>query len=246
MSTSAALAEDLKSVRQNAAFAQASVHGDSWQAQEVLRWAFSTYKPEIAVASAFGAEGIVLIDMAARICPDLRIFTLDTSFLFPETYQLAAQIEQRYKVSIEWVYPALTPEQQDVTYGPNLWSRDPDQCCTIRKVNPLRQKIEELNAWITAIRRDQTDARAGASKIEWDQRFGLAKINPLADWTSDQVWKYIHERQIPYNPLHDQHYPSIGCTHCTRSIAAQENPRSGRWSGTRKTECGLHERNRSS
>ena len=222
--------------------AKAGVLAESWEAGDVLRWAFDTYQPDIAIASAFGAEGVVLIDLAAPICPDLRIFTLDTNFLFPETYQLAAHIEKRYEVRIEWVHPDLTPEQQGEVYGPNLWSRDPDRCCTIRKVNPLKRKIEQLNAWVTAIRREQTASRARARKIEWDRRFGLVKVNPLADWTSEEVWSYIHEHKLVYNSLHDRNFPSIGCTHCTRPVSAQEDPRAGRWSGTCKTECGLHER----
>lgn len=218
-----------------------SALSEKWPAQEVLRWAFSAYHPKIAIASAFGAEGMVLIDIAASIRPDVRIFTLDTAFLFPETYLLAAKVEGRYQVRIEWVRPDLTVEEQATEFGPELWRRNPDQCCQIRKVAPLMRKVQELEAWITAIRRDQTDARARASKIEWDRRFGLVKINPLADWTNDQVWQYIRQHDIPYNPLHDQNYPSIGCVHCTWPVLAAEDPRAGRWPGSRKTECGLHE-----
>jgi phosphoadenosine phosphosulfate reductase len=245
MSTGNTYADELGSQYADREFTKAGALADTWSSEEVLRWAFATYQPDIALASAFGPEGVVLIDLAAPICPNLRIFTLDTSFLFPETYQLAEQIEKRYQVRIEWVHPDLTPEQQSAVYGPDLWRRDPDQCCMMRKVDPLRRKVEELSAWVTAIRRDQTVARARARKIEWDPRFGLVKINPLVEWSSDQVWRYIRDHQIVYNPLHDRNFPSIGCTHCTRPVAPDEDSRAGRWSGMRKTECGLHERDNS-
>jgi phosphoadenosine phosphosulfate reductase len=217
-----------------------SVLAEKWSAEEVLRWTFSTYSGHVAVASAFGSEGIALIDMAARICPGVSIFTLDTQFLFPETYQLAAQIEERYNLRLQRLSPALTPEEQSAIYGPALWKRDPDLCCALRKIEPLERKLAELKAWITAIRRDQTPARAHARKVGWDHRFGLVKINPLADWTTEMVWDYIHTYHLPYNPLHDQNYPSIGCTHCTRPTTPDEKPRAGRWRGFHKMECGLH------
>jgi phosphoadenosine phosphosulfate reductase len=241
MSTSTTFIGESGATKTNGELTKISVLSETWTAQDVLRWAFSAYHPDIAIASAFGAEGMALIDMATAICQKVRIFTLDTELLFPETYQLAQQVEQRYKVRIEWVRPDLTVEKQAAEFGPDLWKRDPDRCCQIRKVAPLVRKVQELDAWITAIRRDQTHARARASKIEWDGRFGLVKINPLADWTHEQVWQYIRRQNIPYNPLHDQNYPSIGCVHCTRSVLAEEDPRAGRWSGNGKKECGLHE-----
>lgn len=215
---------------------------ESWDPEQLLRWAFAEFHPEMAIASGFGAEGIVLIDIAARIRPDLRVFTLDTDFLFPETYELMDRVEERYRIKVERVRPALTPEEQERRHGPALWMRAPDQCCSLRKVEPLRGKLAELRAWVTAIRRDQTASRAQARKLEWDTKFGLVKINPLADWSSKQVWDYIYENSLPYNPLHDRNYPSIGCTHCTRPVHAGEDARAGRWSGFEKTECGLHER----
>lgn len=215
---------------------------ESWDPEQLLRWAFAEFHPEMAIASGFGAEGIVLIDIAARIRPDLRVFTLDTDFLFPETYELMDRVEERYRIKVERVRPALTPEEQELRHGPALWKRAPDQCCSLRKVEPLRGKLAELRAWVTAIRRDQTASRAQACKLEWDTKFGLVKINPLADWSSKQVWDYIYENSLPYNPLHDRNYPSIGCTHCTRPVHAGEDARAGRWSGFEKTECGLHER----
>ena len=215
---------------------------ESRDPEQLLRWAFAEFHPEMAIASGFGAEGIVLIDIAARIQPDLRVFTLDTDFLFPETYELMDRVEERYRIKVERVRQALTPEEQELRHGPALWKRAPDQCCNLRKVDPLRGKLAELRAWVTAIRRDQTASRAQARKLEWDTKFGLVKINPLADWSSKQVWDYIYENSLPYSPLHDRNYPSIGCTHCTRPVHAGEDARAGRWSGFEKTECGLHER----
>ena len=208
--------------------------------EDILRWAFATFGKHVEIASAFGAEGIVLIDIAARIKPDLRVFTLDTDFLFPETLGLMEKIEKRYGIAIERIKSQLTPAEQEQAHGPALWSHDPDACCNLRKIEPLRRKLAGLGAWITSIRRDQTAERASAGKVEWDSKFQLVKINPLADWSSDRVWNYIREHRVPYNPLHDQNYPSIGCTHCTRSVRPGEDPRAGRWSDFAKTECGLH------
>ena len=213
---------------------------ESWTPQHVLSWAFETFGDSVAISSAFGAEGMVLIDMASRVRKDFRLFTIDTEFLFPETYNLMDRIEQRYGVSIEKVYSLLSPDEQERHHGAALWSHNPDLCCNLRKVEPLRRKLGELRAWITSIRRDQTSARAGARKVEWDTKFGLVKINPIADWTSKQVWRYIRQHDVPYNALHDQNYPSIGCTHCTVAVRAGEDPRAGRWPSFAKTECGLH------
>jgi phosphoadenosine phosphosulfate reductase len=213
---------------------------EHWSAPQVLRWAFDKFGGNVAISSAFGAEGMTLIDMASRIRPDFRLFTVDTEFLFPETYNLMDQIEDRYGIRIEKLYSLLSPREQEHQHGPALWSRDPDRCCELRKVEPLRRKLAELDAWITSIRRDQTSFRAAAGKIEWDTKFGLIKINPIADWSSKQVWRYLHDHKVPYNPLHDRNFPSIGCTHCTRAIRAGEDPRAGRWSDFAKTECGLH------
>jgi len=206
----------------------------------VLSWAFDTFGNDVAISSAFGAEGMVLIDVASRLRKDFRLFTVDTEFLFSETYTLMDRIEQKYEIKIERVFSLLSPEEQERVHGKALWARDPDQCCNLRKVEPLRRKLGELRAWITSIRRDQTSIREGARKIQWDAKFGLVKVNPIADWTSKQVWRYLHEHDVPYNSLHDQNYPSIGCTHCTRAIQPGEDPRAGRWPGTGKTECGLH------
>ncbi len=213
---------------------------ETWSPQQILSWAFETFGNQVAISSAFGAEGMALIDMASHVRKDFHVFTVDTEFLFPETYDLIDRLEQRYDIKIERVFSLLTPEEQERAYGAALWADDPDQCCNLRKVEPLRRKLSELRAWITSIRRDQTAFRKNARKIEWDAKFGLVKVNPIADWSSKQVWRYLIEHSVPYNSLHDRNYPSIGCTHCTRAIQPGEGPRAGRWAGTAKTECGLH------
>jgi phosphoadenosine phosphosulfate reductase len=216
------------------------VASEGWSPQRVLDWAFDTFGEKVAISSAFGAEGMALIDIASHVRNKFRLFTLDTEFLFPETYNLMDQVEQKYGITIEKVYPLISPEEQEREHGAALWQRDPDQCCNLRKVEPLRRKLADLKAWITSIRREQTEARASAGKIEWDEKFGLVKINPLADWSSKQVWEHIRKHDVPHNVLHSRNYPSIGCTHCTRAVMPGEDNRAGRWPGYAKTECGLH------
>ena len=220
--------------------AEAQLAAESWSPQRILSWAFDTFGNKVAIASAFGSEGMVLIDMAVGVRKDFRLFTMDTEFLFPETHTLMERIEQKYEVKIERILPLLSPAETEQAHGAALWSRDPDQCCNLRKVEPLRRKLKELAAWITSIRRDQTLFRKSAGKVEWGEKFGLVKINPIADWTSKQVWRYLFEHGVPYNSLYDRNYSSIGCTHCTRAVLPGEDPRSGRWPGLAKTECGLH------
>jgi len=212
---------------------------ERWSAQELLRWGLSQFGPTLALASSFGAEDVVLIDMASRL-GKFRVFTLDTDFLFPETYALIGEIETRYAVEVERTRSELTPEAQAAQHGPALWASRPDTCCQLRKVEPLKKKLAGLAAWVTGVRRDQSPTRANTRKLEWDAKFGLVKLNPLADWNSDQVWDYIRAHGVSYNPLHDRNYPSIGCTYCTRPVQPGEDPRAGRWSGFAKTECGLH------
>jgi phosphoadenosine phosphosulfate reductase len=213
---------------------------EKWTPEQTLRWAFATFADEVAIATGLGVEGMVLLDIALRVNPRVQVFTGDTEFLFPETYDLIDRVEKRYGIKVERLYSRLTPEEQERNYGAALWKRDPDQCCGIRKVEPLRNKLAGLRAWITGIRRQQTAERSSANKVEWDQKFQLVKINPLADWTKQMVWNYVHKYNVTYNALHDRNYPSIGCTHCTRAVQSGEDARAGRWSGFQKTECGLH------
>ncbi|WP_059040342.1 phosphoadenylyl-sulfate reductase [Paenibacillus rubinfantis] len=207
--------------------------------QEIIAWAVETF-PNITFACSFGAEDVVLVDMLQQISPSSDIFYLDTDFHFQETYETRDAIAAKYGLEFVRVSPKLTPEEQAEQYGEELWKSDPNACCNIRKVEPLTRVLGRYDAWITGIRRDQAPTRANAKKIEYDAKFGLVKFNPIANWTSDDVWNYIREHQIIYNPLHDRNYPSIGCEHCTRQVMPGEDPRAGRWSGTDKTECGLH------
>jgi phosphoadenosine phosphosulfate reductase len=216
---------------------------DGSDPQSVLAAAVARYRPRIILACSFGAEDVVLVDMLHRIDPSVGLFYLDTDFLFPETYATRDRIIERYAVKpalVEAVKSLLTPEGQAEQYGEGLWTSNPDRCCELRKVEPLRRVLEGHDAWITGIRREQGPTRANAMPIEWDQTFQLVKVNPLVRWTWSDVWTYIKVYEVPYNPLHDQNYPSIGCTHCTKPIMPGDDLRSGRWQGRDKTECGLH------
>lgn len=206
-----------------------------------LRWAVGEFGPDVALATGFGAEGCALIDMLARINQRARIFYLDTDLLFPETYALIERLEIRYGVRFERRAARLSLNAQAEEFSERLWERRPDECCRLRKVEPLEEMLAELRAWITAIRRDQSAARAQIGIVERDRKFGLIKINPLARWSSREVWDYIVKYDVPYNPLHDHNYPSIGCAPCTTIVQIGEDPRSGRWRGLGKTECGLHQ-----
>lgn len=209
-------------------------------AGEILRWAADRFAPRLTFAASLGLEDCVVIDVIARAALPIDIFTLDTGLLFPDTYALKQQLERRYGVTLRAVNPAHTVDEQADREGPALWERHPDRCCELRKMEPLRTTLAGYDAWITAIRRDQTPERANAPVVGWDARFGLTKINPLVRWTFDDVKAYVREHDVPYNPLHDRGYPSIGCVPCTSTVAPGEDPRSGRWRGREKTECGLH------
>ena len=208
-------------------------------AVEILRWASRTY-PKLTFATGFGAEGCVIIDIIGRERLPIDLFTLDTGVLFPETYELWRRLEAKYGITIRGVRPGQTIPQQALVHGPALWDRDPDRCCELRKVVPLRHELSKFDAWITAIRRDQTVQRANAQVVEADRKFDLVKINPLVRWTHDDVWAHLYARDVPYNALHDRGFPSIGCQPCTSAVAPGEDPRSGRWKGKAKKECGLH------
>jgi phosphoadenosine phosphosulfate reductase len=209
---------------------------------DVLAWAAGRFAPRITFATAFGAEGCVLVDLIARHHLPIDVFTLDTGLLFPETYALWRRLEERYGLTIRAVRPELSVEAQATVHGGALWERMPDRCCGIRKVAPLRRALSGFDAWITSIRRDQTSDRSVARVVEWDLRFGLVKVNPLAGWTSEDVQRYVRVHRVPVNPLHARGYPSIGCMPCTTAVAPGEALRTGRWRGREKTECGLHAR----
>jgi len=211
--------------------------------QEVLAYALDQYFPSLVLACSFGPEDVVLWDMMYHINPKASLFYLDTDFLFKETHDVRDRMIEKYRLAPEQLIemkPDLTPEQQAEKFGDQLWIRNPDQCCQMRKVEPLTRVLKNYSAWVTGIRRDQAPTRANARLVEWDGKFELVKFNPLAAWTQEDVWAYIQAKDVPYNVLHDQHYPSIGCTHCTAPVLPGEDPRSGRWRNSGKTDCGLH------
>lgn len=208
--------------------------------ENILRWAAKTFGQQLTMATAFGAEGCCLIHMLAEIAPWLRIFNLDTGYQFQETLELRERIKNRYGIEVEMVRPELTVEEYEAEHGGPLYRIRPDQCCHDRKMVPLRRAVQGYEAWISAIRRDQTSDRGQASVVQWDAKFNLVKVNPLLGWTKKDVWAYIIKHGVPYNPLHDQNYPSIGCWPCTGPVGTGEDERAGRWAGTKKKECGLH------
>jgi thioredoxin-dependent adenylylsulfate APS reductase len=219
---------------------EAATRLEAGDAAATLAWAATRFAPRIALASSFGPEDCVLIDLIGRHHLPIEVFTLDTGLFFDETYALWRRLEARYGLIVRAVQPLQTVDEQAAVHGPALWEREPDGCCKLRKVEPLARALSTLDAWVTGIRRDQTPDRANARLVERDRRPGLDKHNPLAAWTSDDVWAHLRAHDVPTNPLHDQGYPSIGCTPCTSPVAAGEDPRNGRWRGSVKTECGLH------
>jgi phosphoadenosine phosphosulfate reductase len=210
--------------------------------QDVLRWAVERFHPRLMMATAFGAEGCCIIHMLAEIQPATKIINLDTGYQFPETLELRERIKARYGIEVEYVRPELTVAEYEAEHGGPLHVLRPDQCCYDRKVLPLKLAVERISplAWISAIRKDQTADRGKAAVVEWDKKFDLVKVNPLLNWTKKDVWGFIHKHDVPYNPLHDRDYPSIGCWPCTRPVAPGEDDRAGRWAGKVKKECGLH------
>lgn len=209
-------------------------------AEEILRWGVKTFFPRLTMATAFGPEGNCIIHMLAPIEPRVRIFNLDTGYQFKETLELRERIKERYGIEVEYIRPKTPVVEYELEHGGPLYVHRPDQCCHDRKVIPLRRAVEGYEAWISAIRKDQTKDRAQANVVQWDAKFSLVKINPLLNWTKKDVWNFIAKNNIPYNPLHDQGYPSIGCWPCTRPIQEGDDERAGRWAGTVKKECGLH------
>ena len=208
-------------------------------AQETLEWMFENFGERHYIACSFQKTSSVTAHLASTINPEARFFYLDTEVLFGETYETRDRLAEALGIEFDRFHN-LTLAEQEAEHGPELWNRDPDACCGIRKVEPMRTALTGIDCWVSGIRREDSQTRAGAAKFGWDKRFGLWKLNPLADWTEAEVWDYINEHEIPYNPLHDAGFPSIGCTHCTRPPGASGDARSGRWADAHKTECGLH------
>lgn len=229
---------DLRLSDEEISSAAQSLQGES--PQTILRWAVETFHPRLMMATAFGAEGCCLIHMLAEIEPSVRIINLETGYQFPETLELRERIKQRYGIEVEFIYPEMTVAEYEAEHGGPLYTIRPDQCCHDRKILPLRKAVIGYEAWISAIRGDQTEHRKVAGIVQPDRKFGLVKINPLLQWTKKDVWSFIMKNEVPYNPLHDRDYPSIGCWPCTDPVRNGEDDRAGRWAGTRKKECGLH------
>jgi phosphoadenosine phosphosulfate reductase len=208
---------------------------DRASAEEVLEYVVERFHPRLYVACSFQKEASVIMDMLLRIEPSTRFFTLDTDLLFEETYETKRALEERYAVTVD-VYKGMSLADQAAQHGPELWKSNPDACCGIRKVTPLGRALSDVDCWVAGVRRSQSDSRRFSSKLAYDERHGLWKANPLADWNDAQVWAYVDRHELPYNPLHDRGYASIGCTHCT----VPSEGRDGRWSENDKTECGLH------
>jgi phosphoadenosine phosphosulfate reductase len=208
-------------------------------AGEVLEWAFSQFGQAMYIACSFQKTSSVVIQLATTINPDARFFYLDTDLLFPETYETRDRLAEHFGVEFDR-WHGISLEEQAKRYGDRLWERDVDACCDIRKVQPMREALSTVDCWVSGIRREDSATRANAPKFAWDKRFNLWKINPLADWSERDVWNHLNEHNVPYNPLHDQGYPSIGCTHCTRPVVPGQSARDGRWSGSGKTECGIN------
>ena len=210
-------------------------------AEDVLRVAVELFHPRLVLTCSWQKQSSVLLHMVSELGLDVDVIELDTHLFFRESYETRDRLVERYGVTL--IQPEIpTVAEQHRQEGPNLWERDPDRCCHIRKVEPLLSALEPYQAWVSGIRRDQSPSRAGTMKVEWSERFDAWKIHPLADWDEKRIWAYIAVNEIPYNPLHDVGYRSIGCIPCTRPTRLDEEERAGRWAGSDKLECGIHEK----
>jgi len=218
-------------------------YGPDTPPDEIVKWGIEKYYPRIAIASSFSIEDTVLIDMATQIQPNLKIFYINTGFQFKETDDVKEALKKKYNLNIVEYSSLLSIEEQTLKYGPELHDRNPDVCCKLRKVEPIRRALQEVDAWITGLRRDQATTRRDLEVVELEYKDDgrpLTKVNPLTYLTRKQVWSYIRKNQLPYNTLYDQGYMSIGCKPCTRPVQQGEDERTGRWTGKGKTECGIH------
>ena len=207
----------------------------------ILTWTVQTFGEGAVMGTGFGASGVVLMDLLARVRPGTTVFYLDTDLFFRETYELRDRLAARFDLNIVRVHSGVSLDEQANAHDHRLWARNPEQCCFIRKVKPLRDYLADKAAWITAIRRDQASTRADTNHVEWSAANNIVKMNPLADWTEEDIWGYIERHDLPYNPLHEEGFPSIGCIPCTERVEPDtDDLRAGRWAGTSKTECGLH------
>jgi phosphoadenosine phosphosulfate reductase len=225
------------------ALAERALELEGREPLEILRWALNEYGSKLTMATAFGAEGCSLIAMLAQlrdetgITPD--IFNLDTGYQFAQTLDLRERMQKKYNLPIRLVSNRETVKEMEERFGGPIYRTQPDECCRLRKIVPLSDAVEGFEAWVSAIRRDQTPERAAQPIVGPDLRYPLVKVNPLANWSKERVWQYIRDNNVPYNPLHDVGFPSIGCYPCTRPVQEGQDDRAGRWGGT-KRECGLH------
>jgi len=219
--------------------------GEDSPPERIVAWVLDRFAGrEVVVTTSFGMEGCALIDMVAAHDRPVRVVYLDTMFFFPETHRLRERMQERYPhLRFENRGTTLTPAEQERRFGPELWRRDPDACCRLRKVEPMAAALAGADVWVTGLTRAQSASRAGIEVVAWDWQYQLVKVNPLAGWTRALVWDYVRRRGVPYNDLHERGYPTVGCTHCTRPVPGSrvgEYSRDGRWTGEHKTECGLH------
>ncbi len=219
-----------------------SKEAENWTAQKILQCAIDQFGNKLAFATAFGIEGVVIMHIMSLIpgYDKAFLFNLETGYQFPETLALRDQIQEKLGLTVNLVQAKESVEEMEARFGGPIYGTEPDKCCAIRKTAPLKETLVGFDAWISAIRREQSPTRANAPIIGWDKKFDLVKINPLAKWTRKQVWNYAFENEVPYNPLYDQNYASIGCWPCTVAVKDGEDERAGRWAGTVKTECGIH------
>ncbi|HRK30607.1 MAG TPA: phosphoadenylyl-sulfate reductase [Tepidisphaeraceae bacterium] len=220
-----------------------AAHALNWEdlpAEEVVRRAGALFGDRLALTVSFGgAAGMVLLDLTLKHAPHTPVLLIDTGALFDETYRTVEEVERFYGISVQRIRPRQTLAEQAAAFGERLWEREPDRCCQMRKVEPLAEALKGYRGWMTAIRRDQTAARGATPVLAWSAKHNLAKMSPLAGWTSDDVWLYVHKHVLPYNPLLADGYKSLGCKTCTKRTLSSDD-RSGRWAGFTKTECGLH------
>jgi phosphoadenosine phosphosulfate reductase len=208
-------------------------------AEDLLRWAYAEFGDRLCLTCSWQKQSSVLVHMVSELELPIDVVELDTHLFFRESYDTRDQLIERY--GIQLIQPdVITVAEQHRREGPNLWERDPDRCCHIRKVEPLVEALRPYEAWVSGIRRDQSPSRAGLPKVEWSSRYDVWKIYPLADWDEKRIWAYITVNEIPYNPLHEVGYRSIGCIPCTRPTRPDEEERAGRWAGSDKLECGIH------
>jgi len=238
MTTSAEPREPAPALLEQLAAASAAL--ETAEPPEIIRWAAERFGDRLTMATAFGPEGCAIIHWLAAVAPKTHVFNLETGYQFAETLDLRDRLAKRYGIEVALERPETTVEEYERLHGGPLYRTDSNRCCHDRKIVVIQRVLTNFDAWMSGIRRDQSTDRAVVPIVGWDAKFGVVKISPLANWTKAKVWDLIVKENIPYNPLHDQGYVSIGCWPCTRAITVGEDERAGRWSGTAKTECGLH------